>query len=64
MSKKPAKPARRKAAAVAPKAPRPSALAREGARALVEQIRRLQALPPEQRTHFLRMRLPGGGSSL
>jgi hypothetical protein len=30
----------------------------------VEQIRRLLALPMERRTHFLRVRLPGGGSAL
>ena len=42
----------------------PSALARESERALVEQIRRLLALPPQERTHFLRVRLPWGGSSL
>jgi len=41
-----------------------SALRREADRALVEQIRRLLALPMEKRTHFLRRRLPGGGSSL
>ena len=46
------------------RAARPSALARESARALVEQIRRLLALPPERRTHFLRRRLPNGGSAL
>lgn len=44
--------------------PKPSALARESERVLVQQIRRLLALPPEQRTHFLRVRLPGGGSAL
>ena len=42
----------------------PSALRRESDRALREQIRRLLALPMEQRTHFLRVRLPGGGSAL
>ena len=42
----------------------PSALRRESDRALREQIRRLLALPLEQRTHFLRVRLPGGGSAL
>lgn len=46
-----------------PAKPRPkSALRRESDRALVEQIRRLLALPPNQRVHFLRKRLPGGGS--
>jgi hypothetical protein len=42
----------------------PSALALESERALVEQIHRLLALPPHQRTHFLRVRLPNGGSAL
>ncbi|MFI5310372.1 MAG: hypothetical protein ACHQQ3_04000 [Gemmatimonadales bacterium] len=40
------------------------ALRRESERALVDQIRRLLALPPSTRTHFLRKRLPGGGSAL
>ena len=41
-----------------------SVLARETDRALVDQIRRLLALPPHERTNFLRVRLPGGGSAL
>ena len=41
-----------------------SALRRESDRALLDLIRRLRALPMEQRTHFLRQRLPGGGTSL
>ena len=36
----------------------------ESERALVEQIRRLLALPPSKRTHFLRVRLPNGGTAL
>ncbi len=40
------------------------ALARESERAQREQIRRLLALPMNRRTHFLRVRLPGGGSAL
>ncbi len=40
------------------------ALKRESERALVEQIRRLLALPPSKRTNFLRVRLPNGGTSL
>jgi hypothetical protein len=40
------------------------ALKLETDRNLVEQIRRLLALPMNKRTHFLRRRLPGGGSSL
>ena len=41
-----------------------SALRQESDRALVEQIRRLLALPMNKRTHFLRVRHPGGGSHL
>jgi hypothetical protein len=40
------------------------ALAKENDRAIREQIRRLLSLPMNKRTHFLRVRLPGGGSSL
>ena len=40
------------------------ALKKETERALVEQIRRLQALPMNKRTHFLRVRHPSGGSHL
>ncbi|MEM7392022.1 MAG: hypothetical protein AAF492_06695 [Verrucomicrobiota bacterium] len=40
------------------------ALKKETDRAEREQIRRLLALPMNKRTHFLRVRLPGGGSSL
>jgi hypothetical protein len=39
-------------------------LRQESERALVEQIRRLLALPPSKRTNFLRVRLPNGGSAL
>ena len=39
-------------------------LRKESDRALVEQIRRQLALPPERRTNFLRKRLPGGGSAI
>jgi hypothetical protein len=41
-----------------------AALKRESERALIEQIRRLIALPMNKRTHFLRVRHPGGGSHL
>lgn len=51
-------------AASRPSASRPSALKRETERALLEQIRRLLALPPHERTHFLRVRLPNGGSAV
>jgi hypothetical protein len=40
------------------------ALKAESERALIDQIRRLQALPMNQRTHFLRVRHPGGGSHI
>jgi hypothetical protein len=40
------------------------ALKAESERALVDQIRRLLALPMNKRTHFLRVRRPGGGSHL
>ena len=46
------------------KAERLRALKLESERALDDQIRRLLALPMERRTHFLRVRLPGGGSAL
>ncbi len=39
-------------------------LKKESERALIEQIRRQLALPMNKRTHFLRKRLPGGGSSV
>jgi hypothetical protein len=39
-------------------------LIKESEQALREQIRRLRRLPMNQRTHFLRRRLPGGGSCL
>jgi hypothetical protein len=41
-----------------------TALRREADRALIDQIRRLLALPPEKRTNFLRVRLPGKGSAI
>jgi hypothetical protein len=41
-----------------------AALKAESDRALVEQIRRLLALPMNKRTHFLRVRHPNGGSHL
>jgi hypothetical protein len=41
-----------------------AALKKETDRALTEQIRRLLALPMNKRTHFLRVRLPNGGSTL
>jgi len=40
------------------------ALKKENERNLIEQIRRLLALPMNRRTNFLRKRLPGGGSCL
>lgn len=40
------------------------ALKKETERALLEQIRHLLSLPMHRRTHFLRVRLPHGGSSL
>jgi hypothetical protein len=47
-----------------PRTKEASALRKESDRALVEQIRRQLALPPERRTHFLRKRRPGGGSAI
>jgi hypothetical protein len=41
-----------------------AALKLESERALTDQIRRLLALPMNKRTHFLRVRHPGGGSHL
>ena len=49
---------------IKPKSTKPSALAKESDRALVDQIRRLLALPMNKRTHFLRVRHPDGGSHL
>jgi len=40
------------------------ALKKESERNLIEQTRRQLALPMNRRTHFLRKRLPGGGSCL
>jgi len=40
------------------------ALKKESDRALRDQIRRLLAKPMNKRTHFLRVRLPFGGSAL
>jgi hypothetical protein len=39
-------------------------LKKESEAALRDQIRRLLAKPMAERTHFLRSRLPGGGSAL
>jgi hypothetical protein len=39
-------------------------LKHEGDAALRDQIRRLLARPMAERTHFLRVRLPGGGTAL
>ncbi len=41
-----------------------AALKRESDRELVDMIRRLPAKPMNEPTHFLRKRLPGGGSAL
>ncbi len=41
-----------------------AALKKENERVLIEQIRRLHALPMNKRMHFLRVRHPSGGSHL
>ena len=41
-----------------------AALKKESERALIDQIRRLLALPMNKRTNFLRVRHPRGGSHL
>lgn len=41
-----------------------AALRAEADRELEDQIARLLAKPMHERTHFLRKRLPGGGSAL
>jgi hypothetical protein len=41
-----------------------AALRKESERDLIDQIRRLLALPMHKRVHFLRVRVPGGGSTL
>ncbi len=46
------------------RAAKEQALKKESQRNLIQQIRRLLALPMNQRTNFLRVRLPGGGSHL
>jgi hypothetical protein len=46
------------------RAERLAALRLESDLALRDQIRRLLARPMAERTHFLRVRLPGGGSAL
>jgi hypothetical protein len=43
---------------------RASALRRESDRALIEQIRRLLALPASKRTQFLRVRVPQRGTMI
>jgi hypothetical protein len=43
---------------------RKSALRLENERALIEQIRRVLALPMHKHTHFLRVRHPMGGSHI
>lgn len=46
------------------KKPRRDVVARENERALLDMIRRWQAMPPERRTNFLRKRLGPGRSTL
>ena len=41
-----------------------AAVKKESERALVDLIRRWQALPPNRRTNFLRKRVGSGGSAL
>jgi hypothetical protein len=48
----------------APSSRADTSLSRESERALIDQIRRLQALPMNKRTNFLRVRHPNGGSHL
>jgi hypothetical protein len=55
---------RRTANKTSPKLSQSAALKAECDRNLIEQIRRLLALPMNKRTHFLRVRHLSGGSHL
>jgi hypothetical protein len=57
-------PARRSAELQPTRAARLAALRAETDREVIELIERLLAKPMHERTHFLRRRLPNGGSAL
>jgi hypothetical protein len=57
-------PKRKKARKTSPRLSQSDALKAECDRNLVEQIQGLLAMPMNQRTHFLRVRHPSGGSHL